>query len=1058
MQIAIRRVLPTARQQLARPQRLGLPVTTHLRIRAHTRFFSQTHAALRTNDDATSIPIELTEGVERDVEAAAASPEVAPGTYAEGGTAANDTTIQTQSLAGEVSNVVLAAAGGADGNGDPTTRPPGRPLGSKGRRPSIAKGKPVPRPNIPDWFTERNVMLRNDIKATDIVVATGDVYIMRADEKLPPAIDVSTPAQAETVKAVQDTPAESAPVEPEVVQAEEVKPPTEKAPKKRTKKAAAEEPTAVAIESAASEAAPVTEKLSDVEDTAPAADPLTAEAEAATYQIYESVWREITANVRTGLILPKAPHMDSLAANKAHSILHVPRKGGVYYLDSLVNKLALEMGADLVRIDAQDVAEIAGDYLGDTQTGMSNLKLDPIDSYQSAASESDLSSVGIRALGYDTQISEPYQGEEGEKEETYEEDTEKDDTMDEATSQPNPADIARFLPPNLQQLFRGSGTAGKAVIQISPFRMTSKPLPEKVNEKKMDTLLKYLIGAAHAKRLKVTGPSAESASDAPTLIHVRDYRELDTTVAGHALLKNLHDIVQKMRREGERILIVGTSSQEEPIDSYGEDGIKLMQYQSEDANERTIVVPPFREAAVDVKFEEDRTARIREINIRHLRDVIRRRSGVNADSAAFVVSDNWHIEQAASADEILPGISDEVWSFDRVHRIATIALGERPASTHELSVENVGHAVKLLTRSDDLKTTWVGEERKVREANESAIITTSSSKPKEYTKHEKKFLSRVVNPADINTTFASVRAPAETIESMQILTSMSLIRPEAFKYGVLSTDRIPGVLLYGPPGTGKTLLARAVAKESGATVLEISGADIEDMYVGESEKNVKAVFSLAKKLSPCVLFIDEADAIFNSRQDSSARSNRRETINQFLKEWADMSGTAFIMLATNRPFDLDDAVLRRLPRRILIDLPTAEDRLAILQIHLANETLAPDVDLKHMADTTQLYSGSDLKNVCVSAALACVRDENAEFKKTGTYPERRTLLKKNFEKALKEVTPSISDDMKSLAQIRTFDEKYGERAGKKKPKSTWGFEQGQGNVTVKRSEGRVRME
>lgn len=169
----------------------------------------------------------------------------------------------------------------------------------------------------------------------------------------------------------------------------------------------------------------------------------------------------------------------------------------------------------------------------------------------------------------------------------------------------------------------------------------------------------------------------------------------------------------------------------------------------------------------------------------------------------------------------------------------------------------------------------------------------------------------------LHVTFSSVQAPQETIEALKTLTSLSLIRPDAFSYGVLSTDRIPGVLLYGPPGTGKTLLAKAVAKESGATVLEVSGSDVFDMYVGEGEKNVKAIFSLAQKLSPCVVFIDEADALFGSRHGHSSRTAHREIINQFLKEWADFKSSAFIMVATNRPSDLDDAVLRVSPQFIL---------------------------------------------------------------------------------------------------------------------------------------------
>lgn len=155
------------------------------------------------------------------------------------------------------------------------------------------------------------------------------------------------------------------------------------------------------------------------------------------------------------------------------------------------------------------------------------------------------------------------------------------------------------------------------------------------------------------------------------------------------------------------------------------------------------------------------------------------------------------------------------------------------------------------------------------------------------------------------------------------------------------------------------------------------------------------------------------------------------------------SAGAFIMVATNRPGDLDEAVLRRLPRRLLVDLPTENDRLEIVKIHLRDERLAADVNLPDLAQKTPFYSGSDLKNLCVAAALTCVREEN-ELAKAHTgeqpyqHPERRTLTAQHFSKALDEITASISEDMSSLKDIKKFDEQYGDKRGKKKA-ARWGF-------------------
>ena len=154
--------------------------------------------------------------------------------------------------------------------------------------------------------------------------------------------------------------------------------------------------------------------------------------------------------------------------------------------------------------------------------------------------------------------------------------------------------------------------------------------------------------------------------------------------------------------------------------------------------------------------------------------------------------------------------------------------------------------------------------------------------------------------------------------------------------------------------------------------------------------------------------------------------------------------SAFIMVATNRPFDLDDSVLRRLPRRLLVDLPTETDRLAILKIHLKEEQLDPAVDLADLAKRTELYSGSDLKNLSVAAALACVREENdAAAKHQGDepyeYPARRVLTGAHFDRGMEEISASISEDMSSLTAIRKFDEQYGDRRSRRPKSKGWGF-------------------
>lgn len=507
----------------------------------------------------------------------------------------------------------------------------------------------------------------------------------------------------------------------------------------------------------------------------------------------------------------------------------------------------------------------------------------------------------------------------------------------------------------------------------------------------------------------------------------------------------LQRVIQDWRRTGSRLLLVGSTSQDLRHSS-PQDGSRLLQNVFDDNFSKTLVITPAMSAkAVEKTFAEDEKNRTMDINIRHLQMMLRYRLSETSSAVKdhILLDSAWPLDPSTVKKS---GIRERFWSYNQVHWVSTLALGSAE-SDEAFGFENIRQGIELMDNGDRVTSDWL-QEKSPKSTDAPAGQSREqllASLRKTCNNHEKKLLNGVVDAKSIRTTFSDVHVPPETVDALKTLTSLSLVRPEAFTYGVLATDKIPGLLLYGPPGTGKTLLAKAVARESGATVLEVSGSEVYDMYVGEGEKNVKAIFTLAKKLSPCVVFIDEADAIFCSRTGASSRTSHRELINQFLREWDGMNDlSAFIMVATNRPFDLDDAVLRRLPRRLLVDLPTEEDRHSILKIHLKEEQLDPSVDLAELAKRTPLYSGSDLKNLSVAAALACVREENAaaaqhQGDEPYQYPERRTLTLTHFERGMEEISASISEDMSSLSAIRKFDEQYGDRKGRRKKAPGWGF-------------------
>jgi len=230
--------------------------------------------------------------------------------------------------------------------------------------------------------------------------------------------------------------------------------------------------------------------------------------------------------------------------------------------------------------------------------------------------------------------------------------------------------------------------------------------------------------------------------------------------------------------------------------------------------------------------------------------------------------------------------------------------------------------------------------------------------------------------ASVNVTFNDIAglkaAKDDLLEIVQFLKE-----PERFRR---LGGKVPrGVLLVGPPGTGKTLLARAVAGESGVPFYSVSASEFIEMFVGLGATRVRDLFKEAKAGAPAIIFIDEIDAVGRSRGAGMGGGNdeREQTLNQLLSEMDgfDRTDLVVVIAATNRPDVLDPALLRpgRFDRRVVVDRPEVEARQAILKVHAKGKPLAPDVDLRALAENTPGFSGADLANVMNEAALSATR-------------------------------------------------------------------------------------
>ncbi|XP_043229357.1 spastin-like [Amphibalanus amphitrite] len=274
-------------------------------------------------------------------------------------------------------------------------------------------------------------------------------------------------------------------------------------------------------------------------------------------------------------------------------------------------------------------------------------------------------------------------------------------------------------------------------------------------------------------------------------------------------------------------------------------------------------------------------------------------------------------------------------------------------------------------------------------------------------------------------TLDDIAGNASAKRALQELVILPSVRPELFT-GLRAPAR--GLLLFGPPGNGKTMLARALASEASVTFFSISASSLTSKWHGEGEKLVRALFAVARELQPSIIFMDELDSLLSERREGEHDASRRlktEFLCQFDGLGTNAEDKILVLGATNRPQELDQAILRRFPKRIYIPLPDREARKALLGRLLSSHGQPlRQGDLQTLAELTDGYSASDIAALARDAALGPIREMDQEQVKSIDPKKLRHINVNDFKDSLKRIRRSV--DAQTLAQYEKFEREYGE--------------------------------
>ncbi|CAG8642955.1 7525_t:CDS:2, partial [Paraglomus occultum] len=550
------------------------------------------------------------------------------------------------------------------------------------------------------------------------------------------------------------------------------------------------------------------------------------------YPLQECIRQEIVCSARASLLA--TPISDSVPAKRGHLLLNCPLEGATYYLDAIVNSTAACLHADLLKFDRQDLMELTADVFA-RKSNITPWPLFPdlkgFNPYISASPYSTASSMSA---------------EEDVDEDVY---IEEEDTYDAS-----------------HHMTKFPAFDNKAYSETLPFNGSNNTAATRGDMKTMmDKINKFFEALVVVKPLTDLNEhtARRNATSKLKIIYFKDIGDIPPSNFTVQLVNSLVDAVQARRAMGEKILIIAGYSpslfameKKPPSACVVPHELHLM---NSDVFPNPAMLVSFTHIAIPPPSDDmakkllDLISRDKNLAIRYLNT--RNIKAVGASKGAYFKCNS--VEELGRILARLDGIDTEVWGFERIHRLVMNAIGlalerhDHVTSNGRVDIEadHFIRAANILRVNQNLRKNFVesvSNSAKIGTKNVANVISvlgvgdvkvnivnSKSLKLGELDRYEKRFSGCIVEAANIQTGFSDIHVTQTTIETLQTLITLPLLRPDYFSYGVLKKHFISGVLLFGPPGTGKTMLAKAVAKESGSAVLDIKASDVYDMYVGE---------------------------------------------------------------------------------------------------------------------------------------------------------------------------------------------------------------------------------